>query len=177
MIKIVSHSIPKNIVNNWSKECGSNCGREGTESHLSPPPSGEACFMRTAPSRTPGSDDQMWTLFILFCHFFPLDWEDQSQHAECSSRSRESPARGQALCVHNLQQALGRDMWGLGCGHSGPISPGVSGPQGALASTLAGRHAQSLWHMSCPSQPWTTERGVAMHGRAWKPKAMHREQG
>lgn len=144
MIKIVSHTISKNNVNNWSKECVAATWKRGRESHPSPPPSGDACFMRTAPSRTPRSDDQMWTLFILFCHFFPPDREDQSQHAECSSGPGEKPSQRAGTLCPQLATGPGQGYVRSCCGHSGPISPGVSGPQGALASTFAGRHAQSL---------------------------------
>lgn len=55
-----------------------------------------------------------------------------------------SPARGQAVCVHNLQQKA--PEWRCVrscCGHSAPISLGVSGTQRVPVSTRA-RRAQPL---------------------------------
>ena len=51
----------------------------------------------------------MWTLFILSCHFLPWDLEDHADMLSALVGPGKSPARGQALCVHNLQQALRRD--------------------------------------------------------------------
>lgn len=110
---------------------GSEPGREGrerdTESHPSLPPPGGACCMRTAPSRTPGPDGFVSLPAI---SYFGTE-RTRADMLRTLVGPGLSPARGQAVCVHNLQQRLPeRRRVRSRCGHSAPISLGVSGAQG-----------------------------------------------
>lgn len=68
--------------------------------HPSPSP-GEACFMRTAPSRTPGPGG--------FVPFSVMAYAGTERTGADMLRTLAglglSPARGQAVCVHNLQRS------------------------------------------------------------------------
>lgn len=81
-------------------------GREGkerdTESHLSPPPPGDACCMRTAPSRTPGPDGSVSFPAI---SYFGTE-RPRADRLRTLVGLGLSPASGQAVYVHNLQQRL-----------------------------------------------------------------------
>ena len=178
MIKIVSHTIPKNNVNNWSKECvAATWKRKHREPSITSSLGWcmfyENCSFKDTQIRWPNVDT--FYPFLSFLSSGPrgpeptcwvLQWvrgKAQPEGRHFASTTCNRPWAG--ICevlLWPLRSHLPRCVWPTGGSRQHTCRQTCSEP---LIRVLSKPTLNHWWG------------GVAMHGRAWKPKAAHQEQG